>query len=60
MLRKIALVIGSALLGALVFILVRETATELTAASMFGFPAPVAGLALAFPALYMAWEQSET
>ena len=59
MLSKIAFVLGSAASGAVLFILLREHAAQLTTASMFGFPAPVAGVALAFPAVYMLWEQSE-
>ncbi len=60
MLSKIALVLGSAATGAVLFILLRENAAQFTSATMFGFPAPVAGVALAFPCVYMLWEQSET
>lgn len=59
--KKLILVICSAAAASAAFILFREHAAELPAltATAFGATAPIAGVALAFPAVYLLWEQSE-
>ena len=62
MLLRFLIVICSAAVTAGLFILTWRHGVEMPgfmAASAFGATAPVAGVALAFPAVYMLWEQSE-
>jgi len=61
MLLRALIVISSAALTAAVFILTWRHGADLplVSAAAFGATAPMAGVALAFPAIYLLWEQSE-
>ena len=62
MVLRALFVICSAALTAAVFIFVWHFGGALpaiTTAAAFGVTAPMAGVALAFPAVYLLWEQSE-
>ena len=62
MFLRALIVICSAAVTAGLFILTWHHGVDMpvfTAVSAFGATAPVAGVALAFPAVYMLWEQSE-
>ncbi len=59
------LLIASASMGAILFIVLRENAAVLLQLNaggtlgLIGAPAPIAGVALAFPAVYLLWEHNE-
>lgn len=62
---RILTILFSSIVAAGLFIVAREHATALSggitvaSASLFAAPVPVVAAALAFPALYLLWEQSE-
>lgn len=65
MILRVLLLVSSASMGAVLFILLRENASGLLALQgggnlgLIGAPAPIAGFALAFPAVYLLWEQND-
>lgn len=61
---RILTILFSAIVAAGVFIVAREhtlavSGVTVASASIFAAPVPVIAAALAFPALYLLWEQSE-
>jgi hypothetical protein len=63
---RILTILFSAIVAAGLFIVARDQASHLlggdvvtASASIFAAPVPVIAAALAFPALYLLWEQSE-
>ena len=63
---RILTILFSAIVAAGLFIVARDQAQSLlgadfavASASLFAAPVPVIAAALAFPALYLLWEQSE-
>lgn len=65
MMLRALLLISSASMGAILFILLRENAAGILQLQgggplgLIGAPAPIAGFALAFPAVYLLWEQND-
>ncbi|HVO29638.1 MAG TPA: hypothetical protein VMV18_02840 [bacterium] len=60
MIKSLALIL-SAVAGAAIFLVLFRIGSSMpmASASAFGVSAPMVGIALAFPALYLLWEQSE-